>query len=88
MSEDCRHGMNPDWCADCRPGAATESATGPFVWIKPARYYHAPTCSEVLWDPTQAKRPGERVDLEPSEVRALLRAGLLDRGCLKCGALA
>lgn len=88
MPDDCRHGMNPEWCADCRPPAAAPAAAGPFVWIKPARYFHLPTCAEVLWDLSQAQKPGERVDLEPAAVRDLLRSGHLERGCLKCGARA
>lgn len=88
MPDECRHGMTPEWCADCRPRVAAPAAAGPFVRIKPARYYHFPTCSEVLWDPAQAKNPGDRVALEPPAVRELLRTGQLDRGCLKCGARA
>lgn len=86
--DECRHGMNPAWCAECRPPTTPPRASGTFVWIKPARYYHLPERSEVLWDPSEAKRPGERVDVTAEDVRSLVRSGSLERGCLKCGARA
>jgi hypothetical protein len=85
---ECRHGMDPSWCADCRSAPASRRSPDRFVWIKPARLYHLPDCAEVLWDPSEAKRPGERMDVTAGEVRKLLSSGEFERGCLKCGARA
>ena len=86
--EQCRHEMDPAWCADCRPAPRRPGTSGPFVWIKPARLFHAPDCAEVLWDTSQAEKPGERVELDAAGVRTLLDEGVLERGCYKCGASA
>lgn len=86
--EQCRHDLDPAWCADCRPTKKSGAMAGPFVWIKPARLFHVPGCAEVLWDATQAQKPGERVELDAAAVRDLLDQGVLERGCFKCGASA
>ena len=50
------------------------------MWISPARFYHLPDYVEVAWDPSDAKRPGERFNLSATEVREKVVAGALDRG--------
>lgn len=84
----CIHEFESGTCELCSPrtpaGAAPQA--GPFVWIRPALFFHLPDCSEVLWDPSEAAKPGERVNLTVLQVKELLRDGELERGCLKCGA--
>lgn len=86
--DQCRHELDPAWCADCRPPRRPSSPSGPFIWIKPARLFHTRDCAEALWDTSQARQPGERVELDLAAVRALIDQGVLDRGCFKCGASA
>lgn len=76
------------WGADCRTLPAWPRSTGPFLWIKPAWRYHLPNWAEVLWDPSEARRPGERVDVTAEDVRRLLSTAELERSYLKCGARA
>ena len=75
------HDLQPTHVA---PSRATVQRT---LRVDLPRGFVSPAClSEVAWDPSQAKHPGERFNLTAAEVRQKIASGILERGCMKCGA--